>query len=88
MDVAVVSGHYVRPAIVELAAPCEVSERETFAPILYVLRYEALDDAEWEDGEILALGTSPRVGIAQVFLGTRGSKIMRVSPVPVLVLPG
>jgi hypothetical protein len=49
---------------------------------------EALDDAEWEDGEILALGTSPRVGIAQVFLGTRGSKIMRVSPVPVLVLPG
>lgn len=49
---------------------------------------EALDDAEWQDGEILALGTSPRGGIARVFLGTRGTKIMRVSPVPVLVLPG
>jgi len=49
---------------------------------------EALDDAEWQDGEILALGTSPRSEIARVFLGTRGTKIMRVSPVPVLVLPG
>ena len=49
---------------------------------------EALDDAEWQDGEILALGTSPRSDIARVFLGTRGAKIMRVSPVPVLVLPG
>ena len=49
---------------------------------------QALDDAEWEDGEILALGTSPRGDIARVFLGTRGTKILRVSPVPVLVLPG
>ncbi len=49
---------------------------------------QALDDAEWQDGEILALGTSPRGDIARVFLGTRGTKIMRVSPVPVLVLPG
>ena len=49
---------------------------------------EALDDAEWQDGEILALGTSPRGGIAHVFLGSHGTKIMRVSPVPVLVLPG
>jgi nucleotide-binding universal stress UspA family protein len=49
---------------------------------------QALDDAEWQDGEILALGTSPRGEIAHVFLGSRGTKIMRVSPVPVLVLPG
>ena len=49
---------------------------------------EALDDAEWQDGEILALGTSPRSDVAHVFLGSRGTKIMRVSPVPVLVLPG
>ena len=49
---------------------------------------QAMDDAEWEDGEILALGTSPRAGIEHVFLGSRGTKILRVSPVPVLVLPG
>lgn len=49
---------------------------------------QALDDAEWQDGEILALGTSPRSDIARVFLGSRGAKIMRYSSVPVLVLPG
>ena len=49
---------------------------------------EAIDDAEWQEGEILALGTSPRGDIARVFLGSRGTKILRVSPVPVLVLPG
>ena len=49
---------------------------------------EALDAVEWDDGELLALGTSPRGGIARVFLGSRGAKIVRHSPVPVLVLPG
>lgn len=49
---------------------------------------QALDDAEWRDGEILALGTSPAGNLARVFLGSRGTKILRVSPVPVLVLPG
>src|SRR5688500_14431756 len=36
---------YVRPALVEMAAPAPVVERETFAPILYVLTYRALDEA-------------------------------------------
>ena len=49
---------------------------------------QALDDAEWIDGEILALGTSPRGDIARVFLGSRGAKILQHSPVPVLVLQG
>ena len=49
---------------------------------------QALDAADWQEGELLALGTSPVSGIARVFLGSRGSKILRHSPVPVLVLPG
>jgi nucleotide-binding universal stress UspA family protein len=49
---------------------------------------EALDNADWEDGEILALGTTPRGDIRRVFLGSRSAKIIRESPVPVLVLPG
>jgi aldehyde dehydrogenase (NAD+) len=36
---------YVKPALVEIAAQVEVVKRETFAPILYVLRYEELEDA-------------------------------------------
>ena len=49
---------------------------------------EALDKADWHDDEILAFGTSPRGDIRRVFLGSRSGKIIRESPVPVLVLPG
>jgi nucleotide-binding universal stress UspA family protein len=49
---------------------------------------EALDKAGWEEGEILALGTRPRGDVYRVFLGSRSAKIIRESPVPVLILPG
>ena len=48
---------------------------------------QALDATEWEDGDLLALGTSSRRSIKGVFLGSHGAKIIRFSPVPVLVLP-
>jgi nucleotide-binding universal stress UspA family protein len=48
---------------------------------------QALDAAEWLDGELLAIGTSPQGAIARVFLGSKGAKIVRHSPVPVLALP-
>ena len=38
-------GVYVRPAIVECSAQSGPMLRETFAPILYVMRYHALDEA-------------------------------------------
>lgn len=38
-------GYYVRPALVEMPSQAEVVERETFAPILYVMIYEDLDAA-------------------------------------------
>jgi aldehyde dehydrogenase (NAD+) len=37
--------YYARPALVEMPAQTEIVRRETFAPILYVLRYDALDKA-------------------------------------------
>ncbi|MBK8907924.1 MAG: aldehyde dehydrogenase family protein [Rhodospirillales bacterium] len=37
--------HYVRPAIITMPAQTDVVRRETFAPILYVLRYRELDQA-------------------------------------------
>jgi nucleotide-binding universal stress UspA family protein len=49
---------------------------------------EALHRADWVDGEILTLGTSPSGDLRRVFLGVRSGKIIRHSPVPVLVLPG
>lgn len=37
--------YYVRPAIVEMPAQTEIVREETFAPILYVMTYETLDEA-------------------------------------------
>jgi aldehyde dehydrogenase (NAD+) len=37
--------YYVRPALVEMPKQTAVVERETFAPILYVMRYTDLDEA-------------------------------------------
>ena len=42
---AVEGGHYVRPALVEVTAQDGIVLEETFAPILYVLRYSTLDQA-------------------------------------------
>jgi len=38
-------GHYRRPALAEMPGQSEIVRHETFAPILYVLRYETLDEA-------------------------------------------
>ncbi|MBA3677320.1 MAG: aldehyde dehydrogenase family protein [Sphingosinicella sp.] len=39
------NAYYVRPAIAEMSAQSPAVLRETFAPILYVLRYASLDEA-------------------------------------------
>jgi len=38
-------GAYVHPALAEMPAQTDLVRRETFAPILYVLRYDDLDEA-------------------------------------------
>jgi nucleotide-binding universal stress UspA family protein len=48
---------------------------------------EALDDLEWHDGDVLVVGSSTIGPVARVFLGSRGAKIVRHSPVPVVVVP-
>ncbi|KGI67249.1 aldehyde dehydrogenase family protein [Mycolicibacterium rufum] len=45
VDVGDEGAFYVRPAVVRMPAQSEVVHLETFAPILYVLTYETLDDA-------------------------------------------
>lgn len=48
---------------------------------------EALDDVEWAEGDVLVVGSSSLGPVARVFLGSRSSKIVRHSPVPVVVVP-
>src|SRR5262249_47754127 len=73
----VVQGLYVRPAIVEMPRQSEIVREETFAPILYVLRYSQF-------GEAVALLRDVPQGLsssilttdlreAELFLSARGS---------------
>jgi aldehyde dehydrogenase (NAD+) len=68
---------YVRPAIVEMPSQTEIVAEETFAPILYVMRYRALDEA-------IAMHNAVAQGLAsciftndlreaEIFLGPTGS---------------
>ncbi|MET0297288.1 MAG: universal stress protein [Microbacterium sp.] len=47
----------------------------------------AVESIPWQDDELLVIGTNPRGSLARVFLGSSATKIVRHSPVPVLVAP-
>jgi nucleotide-binding universal stress UspA family protein len=48
---------------------------------------EALEDIDWGPGDVLVVGSSSIGPLARVFLGSRATKIVRNSPVPVAVVP-
>ncbi len=52
-------GCYVRPALVQMAAQTPLMHTETFAPLLYVLRYSTLDEAiAWNNAVPQGLSSS------------------------------
>jgi nucleotide-binding universal stress UspA family protein len=48
---------------------------------------EAIEDIDWEEGDVMVVGSSELGPVAKVFLGSRATKILRHSPVPVIVVP-
>jgi nucleotide-binding universal stress UspA family protein len=48
---------------------------------------EALDSLPWEEGEVLVVGSSRLGPVKRVFLGSSSTKIVRSSPIPVVVIP-
>lgn len=48
---------------------------------------EAVEDVAWEPGDLLLLGSGAAGPSAQVFLGSAAAKILRHSPVPVMIVP-
>ncbi len=70
-------GWYVRPALVEMPAQTGPMGEETFAPILYVLPYERLEDAiDWNNAVPHGLSSSiftRDLQEAEVFTSSRGS---------------
>ncbi len=70
-------GHYTRPALVELPAQSGPMLRETFAPILYVVRHRELDEAIAQHNAV-SQGLSSSIftrdlGEAERFLSAAGS---------------
>jgi aldehyde dehydrogenase (NAD+) len=70
-------GAYVRPALVEMSAQTDIVRRETFAPILYVIRYADISEAialqnDVPQGLSSSIFTSD-LREAELFLSERGS---------------
>ena len=48
---------------------------------------EAVDHLDWEDGEVLLIGSSRLATDRSVFLGSTANRILRALPVPMIVVP-
>jgi nucleotide-binding universal stress UspA family protein len=48
---------------------------------------EAVDRLDWEDGEVLVIGSSRLATSRSIFLGSTASRILRALPVPMIVVP-
>ncbi|MFU8812928.1 MAG: aldehyde dehydrogenase family protein [Balneolaceae bacterium] len=70
-------GFYVQPAICEVQNEFEIVQEETFAPILYLIRYHTLDEAiAYQNGVKQGLSSSMftlNMREAETFLSHRGS---------------
>lgn len=77
IDLSAPDAYYVRPAVVEMPAQVACVLEETFAPILYVLRYATLDEAiELQNGVPQGLSSSifaNDMRDVERFLSARGS---------------
>jgi nucleotide-binding universal stress UspA family protein len=47
----------------------------------------ALNSVDWDEHDVLVLGSSRLGPLARVFLGSKATKILRYTPVPILVVP-
>jgi nucleotide-binding universal stress UspA family protein len=76
-----------RAAIDELAAAGPLPEPLTHVVAAARDWAHALDAVPWERDEVLVVGSSSASLMSRLFLGSNGAKILRHSPVPVVVVP-
>jgi len=71
------AGPYVSPCICEVKNSCPIVKKETFAPLLYMIRYETLEEAiEFQNDVPQGLTSSiftNDLGESEFFLSSRGS---------------
>lgn len=69
--------YYIRPALVEMPGQTAIVKQETFAPILYIMTYETLEEALELNNEVSqGLSSclfSQNLQDAEIFLGASGS---------------
>ena len=46
-----------------------------------------MDGLDWEDGEVLLIGSSRLATSRSIFLGSTANRILRALPVPMIVVP-
>ncbi|MCW3124869.1 MAG: aldehyde dehydrogenase family protein [Bacteroidetes bacterium] len=71
------SGCYVKPAVIEAKNSLAIVQHETFAPILYIMKYKNIDEAiKLQNGVVQGLSSSIMtrdMREAEMFLSTNGS---------------
>ena len=71
------SGCYVKPAIAEVTNDMQIVQNETFAPILYIMKYETIEDAiAIQNGVVQGLSSAimtNNLREAELFLSAAGS---------------
>jgi nucleotide-binding universal stress UspA family protein len=48
---------------------------------------EAIDDLEWDEGEVMIVGSSRLAEKYKLFIGSTANKVLRALPVPMVVIP-
>ena len=64
--------------------PARASRRSSRPAATGPRRWARLD---WQDGDVLVVGSSPTGLLSRVFIGTNATRIVRHSPVPAVVVP-
>ena len=71
------SGCYVKPAIIEVENHYEIVQHETFAPILYLIKYKTIDEAiAYQNGVVQGLSSAimtTNMREMELFLSSTGS---------------
>lgn len=71
------AGHFVEPTLIEIHADADCIQQETFAPILYLIKYESLEQAiEWHNDVPQGLSSAiftETLSHAEQFLSAIGS---------------
>lgn len=77
--------------VAEASQALEPGELETLKPEVVVGTGRSIEDAvdrlDWEDGELLMIGSSRLAQNKSIFLGATANRILRALPVPMIVVP-